>query len=262
MKSRVAHYRERLGLAARGNIHEVHMDEKWFYIRTNRSRRKFLARQPDESADAVPDESADAVPYRPPRRRTKSRRFRTKIMYLGVVGKPDPTHDFPGKVCLIRVAVSKTATAHSTTENFSPDIERNKGIVDGWRALVNDTMTASEIKDTIATAFSLDASKLALRYARVVHKRGGGTEEKPEFLKDGDRPNATRTHRAGTLLSIADLTLKIRRLPGEVYLEDCNCDGAWLAEKLENEVGPAIRAAYHWVPLETTIRLQMDNAGR
>ena len=54
LKQRVEHYTERLVLALRGNVEECHMDEKWFYIRTTRSRRKFLPRQAGESKKDVP----------------------------------------------------------------------------------------------------------------------------------------------------------------------------------------------------------------
>ena len=90
---------------------------------------------------------------------------------------------------------------------------------------------------------------------------GGGEKQGSKDLPANKRPGDVRIRVGGRALVLADLALKVTRAAGEEYVEDCNCDGEWMREVLEEKVGPAIRRAYHWVPWATPIRLQMDNAG-
>jgi len=253
-RARVTYYRLRQRLAAEGNINECHLDEKWFYIRTLRAKRKWLP--------PLPWEDPLVIRPRPARRKTKSRRFRTKIMYLGVVGKPMPQHNFCGKVCLERVAETKVAEKLSSHENFSDEIARCAAIKAGWRGVVAPTQTAAEMIASIVAAFpELDATKLKLTFQWTSQQRGGGEKQGSKDLPANKRPGDVRIRVGGRALVLADLTLKVTRAAGEEYVEDCNCDGEWMREVLEEKVGPAIRRAYHWVPWATPIRLQMDNAG-
>ena len=75
------------------------IDEKWFYIFTNRKKNKYLPPGPGEKASDV---------Y-PPDRKVRSKRFVTKTMFMGIVAPPNPEKNFDGKIFIKRV--SKTVTS-------------------------------------------------------------------------------------------------------------------------------------------------------
>jgi hypothetical protein len=70
------------------------LDEKWFYPFSRRKNYKILPRQDGEAEDE------DKVHYRT----VVSRRNVSKVMYMGVVGKPVPEKGYDGKVFLKRIS--------------------------------------------------------------------------------------------------------------------------------------------------------------
>lgn len=118
----------------------------------------------------------------------------------------------------------------------------------------------------------LDREHIALKWrqARPDRKAGETTGYfgKPQSLDPRARAAAEtmtlsmiKGVKKGTKLSLADLSLHVLRREGEPYVVDTTCDGSWMRTFLEDELGPAIRRAMHWVPRTQVIRLQMDNAG-
>ena len=92
--------------------------------------------------------------------------------------------------------------------------------MDGWRSVVNATMTAAQMKDAIADAFNLDASMLRLAYKWTTQQRNGGTKMETRTLDDSKRPDEQRTSESGRVLSIADLSLKMWRNRDEQHIHE------------------------------------------
>lgn len=180
-------------------------------------------------------------------------------MYLGVVGRPIPEHDFNGKIFLKRVARDKEYMRTIHSQNFSDDAGINGLLKSGdWHKLVVDeSMTIEDLRVSIAENYFLDAD---IQDRLVLHYKfeGMGT---CKYIDEeaGHVPSQE-------LLSLGEYTLKVRYIgrrngnEGEKRMTDVNCDSLFMLETMP-EVGKAIREAYHWVPLETPIYLFLDNAG-
>ncbi len=55
--------------------------------------------------------------------------------------------------------------------------------------------------------------------------------------------------------------IRVQNKKGDAVEKDKNVDGALMREVLNKQIGPAIRAAYRWLPKETPVYCQLDNAG-
>ncbi|MEL7343181.1 MAG: hypothetical protein AAGM67_22040, partial [Bacteroidota bacterium] len=88
------------------------MDEKWFFLRSGRTKAKYIEAKTD-----LGEAETAGIRTRP---RSKSRRFTTKVMYLGVVCCPKALH-FDGKVSLHRVSKEMVAQKKSRNTHFLPD---------------------------------------------------------------------------------------------------------------------------------------------
>ena len=72
----------------------AYIDEKWFYTTNRRRKVKKLPLAPHE------EEGADKIVIP----KMRSRRFPVKSMFMGVVARPRPQHNFDGKILLERVS--------------------------------------------------------------------------------------------------------------------------------------------------------------
>ena len=72
-----------------------------------------------ERAAAIEGEDAEAVKLKCPK--ATSRRYPVKIMYMGVVGRPRPEHNFDGKILLLRVSEPRQLKQATSNERFVDD---------------------------------------------------------------------------------------------------------------------------------------------
>lgn len=71
-------------------VYYAFLDKKWIYTQSRCKKMKVLPLGPHE------EPGGDALPTK----QTASRRHSLKIMYMGVVAKPDIVHGFDGKILL------------------------------------------------------------------------------------------------------------------------------------------------------------------
>ena len=137
------------------------LDEKWFYCVSRRRRVKYLPKQSyeDPGVDDYPPE------------RVASRRFTTKVMFMGVIACPHPDRDFDGKILMKRVSELKTAQRTTHYKNIVDNFEVNRSIHAGWRSLCrgDESLDAGEALDKIqmTPAWEIDEQTrehLVLRY--------------------------------------------------------------------------------------------------
>lgn len=230
------------------------LDEKWFYTTNRRRRLKVLPQ--GESEQNAPD--AVAVP------KIRSRRYPVKVMYLGVVARPQDEHDFDGRVFLKRVSRPKVQGRASRNKSFSVDVLLNEALKDGsesWHLLYTDGITIDELAARVVDNYDLDeyvASRLEFSY--VSHTTGGN--EKRIVLNGTDSISGTRIDSNGDeqLLELDDVELFVAVQQGDVVDEDVSCDSTFMLDVIP-KIGEALRKSYHWVPPEEKVFLVMDNAG-
>jgi hypothetical protein len=232
----------------------VHLDEKWFYCNTRRKKYKDLGLQHGEEA------GADELPIR----RVVSRQHPTKVMFMGIIAKPNMEHGFDGKVDIIRISKSKEIKQTSYRQMFVIDRNVNDALRNGaWRELfgpVSTTLTIGAMVETIIAAYDLDdelQGELVFRYSNY----------NATVTIDYRQPNRTldsykKRTVEGTILPVQleDLNLYMQMIPGRFIEEDCSCDSTFMRNTIPT-VGERIREAFHWLPQSETIYLQMDNAG-
>lgn len=189
----------------------------------------------------------------------KSKRHATKVMALGVIARPVPSRQFDGKVSFLRVARDKVAQQKSTKAPPS-------NVLNGWKDEATDEMTVSEIILAVKTRWpEMVDERLQLRYYQ--QDSDLTTNERKGYLQDDESVSSKseelcKKHRNAEEMDLDDVHLVVvSHLSGETYEDDVNCDGDFMEEALLNTVGPELRAAFHWVPDNVLIRLQMDNAG-
>lgn len=227
-------------LIADDEVFYCFLDEKWFYCRNRRKKVKFLPPQPGEKSYHIDEMNKSVL-------RVISRRFPTKVMYMGVVSKPDPAHNFDGKIELLRVSEEREYKRNAYLENaFSHDLNTNDAVKNEWRSIAFDEMKCDVLLRGVADHFDLDedvAGNLALRYK----KKGRWT------LVPKDLPY-------GEFKTFSDLTLQVFRAAGTKYMADTTCDSGFMRTHML-AIGEKIRSKMPWVPPEKPIYLVMDNAG-
>ena len=145
MLQRVLHYTERLKLHRLVGTHdevvEVHLDEKYFYFRTGREKRKRIPHRGGEAELRTTTRGRGQRNVGERRfRKTKHANKATSVMFLGVVGRPRPDKSFDGKVCLIRVSKKKIAVKNSWTVGLTSDFAVSQRVHDEWRSFVDPGM--------------------------------------------------------------------------------------------------------------------------
>jgi hypothetical protein len=206
---------------------------------------------------------ADSRVYNP---KATSRRFPIKVMYMGVVGRPNVERSFDGKILLLRVSRSKRLSRATVSERFVNDAALNGLLKQGqWRNCYVDGMTIGELRAAVVENFDMAddvADHLSFRYETHVGT-AGNTQKK--WLDEDDtvieeveyRPTADNDT---ALLVIDCLEMQVRHEAGESVEEDVNCDSQFMLDNIR-KVGKAIREKFHWVPRPQKCYLVMDNAG-
>ena len=251
--------RKKMKGAKHVKFHYCFIDEKWFYIFTNRKKRKYL---PAATFENLSDVIA-------PARKIRSRRHVTKVMFMGIIAPPDLQHDFDGKIMLKRVSrqtESKQVTHH---QRFSVNYHINQLIKDGeWKeACLLPGMVGWQLFETIQDTYDLEDDvglSLVLTYRtfntdkvkniKVIRVDRSSSKE----ILDLD----IRTEQGGPLrkIKLDDLTLHVRVERGSVAETDVNCDTAFMMDTID-EIGSSIRDKMKWVPKTDPIHLFIDNAG-
>ena len=232
------------------------LDEKWFYATTRRRRYKILPPGPGETLQ-------DAFVRMP---KCPSRRFPTKVMFLGVVAPPDEANNFDGKIHLRRVCEKVARSRQSHSRAFSDDYHTNKAIVDGeWKALHRSDCTPNNLAASIQARFDLEddvTERLVWRYRTISGKRLAikyllGTDDASKF-----RDLKIKKTKNGPLqqLQVNDLELLVRNEGGVLVEKDVNIDSDFMLQSVD-EIGGAIRNKMAHVPKHVPIHLVMDNAG-
>ena len=189
-------------------------------------------------------------------------------MFMGVVAKPEPEHDFDGKIDLIRVSQDKIVSRLSYSKQFSDVVVENETIKRDWRRWVEaseylDEATVADIIDVVAGNGGLDqdvVDRLVLRYQSC--SLAGNKTWKVLDETDKVRNKKTRSGAGQALrpLTLADLELSTCKRAGEIIQEDCSCDSTFMLRVMDG-IGKKIREKYYWVPASKTIYWCMDNAG-
>ena len=98
----------------------------------------------------------------------RSRRYVTKVMFMGIIARPNRKENFDGKIFLKRVSRDKIAQRKSEHQKFVPDGNLNELIKSGdWRHHIEPCTTVGELLDSITTAYNIDeqtSQKLAITY--------------------------------------------------------------------------------------------------
>lgn len=106
-----------------------------------------------------------------------SRRFPVKCMFIGIVVRPQPNHNFGGGILLERVSTSKKLISKRTVhQQFSDDVIIKLELKAGrWRYIHLAYMPPLDSVSLIAETFDLDkvtADCIKLQYTTKVGKDG------------------------------------------------------------------------------------------
>ena len=189
-----------------------------------------------------------------------------KVMYMGVVGNPQPQHDFNGRVLFKSVSTKVTAKRWSYHTKYTVDVHVNDVLKKGnmWREFITPLHLGGNLINEIVSVFDLDEyvlSRLVICY--LSHTTGGGNtkwvilSENQMLLELGMKVNGDGTH---VPITKEDLQLIVQVNVGDKFDEDISCDSEFMLTSIP-EVGRALRDQYHWIPPSEPVYLLMDNAG-
>lgn len=231
----------------------TYLDEKWFYLESRREKRKLLPQQPGETEEEAAHEHVSC----------QNRRFPLKRMYVGVVGEPLPDQGFNGKVCLIPCVIEDKYKKTTTHCAFCDSLDDNNQVVSAWHEILGDDatarlMTPAQARDQLAAGVELrDGVKERIVFVRVKKAKvsaSAGVKAKQRQLE---------TLREGQSFGdkYEEYFIRVQNKKGDKRSADTNVDGKFMKKILKEQIGPAIRRAYWWVPKEEEIYCQLDNAG-
>ena len=128
------------------------IDEKWFYVNSGRGKHKVLPKGEDETEAETEFKFKKAV----------SRRYATKVMFVGVVGFPVNEIAFDGKVCILPFAIDAPYTRATCHVNFCSGFDENANLISYWRDLGDKTDTKEAMVEKISDNYDLtcDSSKI------------------------------------------------------------------------------------------------------
>jgi hypothetical protein len=260
--------------AGAGHERELHLDEKWFYINNRRNVRKVLPRQKGEGEYLMNEDDQVCRVGELVKTPCKSRRYITKVMVIGIVGRP--TENNNGMLMLQRVATMEPASRDSNSKHLVDDVRLNKDIQKDWKNLVTSEMTGDEMVAAVKDKWDVlrDVNVVVVGcFGDVPHQVGKRFKLEGNQLLNvrtvGRRPTSLPAKHGATEADVDRLyaSLKLERLAhvkDELYEKDCNCDGEWLKNFLLKEAAPVIVQKYglHWPFINSRrVKIQMDNAG-
>jgi hypothetical protein len=244
--------------------HFCFLDEKWFYTTSRRRKQRILPQHP------ITETPSDAHVHK---KKLRSRRYATKVMFQGVITKPYPEHNFDGRISLRRVSELSKTKKESYNQRFDDSYHITNLIKDGeWRCTcaIDTKSTIQEVIDEIQYIYGLHsdiAENLAFSYysynkkgkkklvRMFIDEVGNGYDEL--LLGHKQIVNEKGEHH---LLTINDVDLSVRVPRGTQTEKDVSCDSKFMMRSVEG-VGTTIRQTLHWVDEDEPIYLFMDNAG-
>ena len=261
--------KERLKNHEKNNIpfYYCFLDEKWIYTTSRRKKLKILPPAKFEN----PEEVAIVLP------KLQSRRFATKVMYMGIVSPPHDKYYFDGKIFLKRVARPRPQLQNSYNTHFTNSYIINNLIKDGdWTNLLstNEDMTISELIEQMQQIYGFDddvAERITFSYHSYPLKRatnksktkpvriGYQTGDKNELLLK-NREIWVAVNQEPRPLTLHDIFVQVQVQPGTIVQEDVSCDSEFMLDTV-HDIGAAIRSKMYFVSPKVPIYLFMDNAG-
>ena len=234
-----------------------YIDEKWFYRVNRRRKLKVLPRGKYENKDIM-----TVI-----KNKMLSRRYPIKTMFMAVVGRPLPHRNFNGKIHIERVSETKFISKCTAHTNFSDDAIVNDELKSmAWKSIISTESTCEDFLQVIQGAYQLEEYVVQRLEFYVVTKVGnnGNTKEIKLELGNNISTYSIRTEDDKTLpareVTIADVNLHVRHQYGDTHEVDCSCDSKYMLSAMDR-VGKAIRQAYHWVSINQSCYIVMDNAG-
>jgi len=125
-------------------------------------------------------------------------------------------------------------------------------------------MTVGDLTEVVVEAYNLDgyvADRLEFTYKTFVGTIGNTTSKAlaNEFqVSDYEYRPSPDTNTVRLTIDMVDIC--VRQKHGDTVEVDVSCDSAFMLSAMD-EVGTAMRTAFHWVPPTEEIFLVMDNAG-
>ena len=188
----------------------------------------------------------------------RSRRFPTKVMYMGVVGRPIEGR-CDGKVFLQRVATTKTTNRSSFNQHFFKSGDWKKLLVEDDL----DDVLCEEVFNLIGEYYDLDENVTSnLSFAYDSHPSTGRSKKVEQFDSGFLLDDRVYVDSCGIRHPVCLDQLKLlKHVPkGSVTQVDATCDSSFMLSQV-HRIGRAIREKYDWVPLSKPIYLVLDNAG-
>jgi hypothetical protein len=245
--------------------HLVFLDEKWFYTSSRRRKQRILPPHP------LTERSEDAFVAK---KKVRSRRFPTKVMFQGIITKPYPEHGFNGQIALKRVSKPYKTKKLSFNKKFDDSYHITNLLKDNeWRytCTIDRKTPLQEVIDDIQHIYGLQdtiAENLCFSYYTFDKK---ARKKKIKRMYMGENGEGSCTSLLGNkkiidkegqkqLLTLEDIELHVRVPKGTEIEKDTTCDSKFMLSSVD-ETGNSIRSALKWIPHSDTIFLFMDNAG-
>jgi hypothetical protein len=127
-------------------------------------------------------------------------------------------------------------------------------------------MVVSEFLTVLSEAYEIRTevrNKLSLKFNEWIGNAGNQKWKRVDLdtcLSAQKMRVGPSSHEGTREITIHDVEFEVLNERGQQVMEDISCDSTFMLSVM-NEVGAAIRASYHWVPLSQKIFLGMDNAG-
>jgi hypothetical protein len=244
--------------------HFCFIDEKWFYTTSKRRKQRILPQHP------ITETAADAHVSK---KKLRSRRFATKVMFQAIITKPYPEHNFDGKISLRRVSTIAKTKKVSYNQKFDDGYHITNLIKEGeWKTAcsIDSNTTIQEVIDEIQYLYGLHEDVAEhLTFSHCTHKKNGKREIKRRYMDENGvgynelligNQTFIDEHGVSQELTINDIGLSVRVPRGSEVEKDVSCDSTFMLESLE-DAGTSIRSALHWVDSDDPIYLFIDNAG-
>jgi hypothetical protein len=244
--------------------HFCFLDEKWFYTSSRRRKQRILPPHP------LTESSEDAFVAK---KKVRSRRFPTKVMFQGIITKPYPEHGFNGQISLKRVSKQDETKKLSFNKKFDDSyhitnlLKNNEWV---YTCAIDSKTTVQESIDEIQHVYGLH-DNVAERLCFSFHTFSKTRKKKIKRMYMGENGEGSCALLLGKkkivdksgktrLLTLEDLDLHVR-VPRHSKIErDMTCDSTFMLQSVD-ETGDSIRSTLHWIPKSEAIILFMDNAG-
>ena len=204
-----------------------------------------------------------------PARKTRSRRFPTKCMYMGIVAPPDPEMLFDGKIMMKRVSKTVLTKQLCYNQKFSENYHINQLIKSGeWKTTCYiPKMCAWQLFEAIGDTYCIYDDKtydMVCSY-RTYPTKTGKTVKVVRIDRSSETPLCDIRFRPKCKgrtrpLTLDDITLHIRVERGSNRECDVNCDTTFMLNSI-HDIGKSIRDKMDFVPVWEPIHLFIDNAG-